>query len=67
MREIQVIYYVDANGEKRRVEQPKLKEDLQILQSIRKITSRGNHAEVKRKKDGHLTVYEVKKNIVAVE
>lgn len=30
------------------------------------ITDRGNNAEVKRKKDGSLTVYEVKKNIITV-
>lgn len=30
------------------------------------ITDRGNNAEVKRKKDGSFTVYEVKKNIVTV-
>lgn len=30
------------------------------------ITDRGNNAEVRRKKDGSLTVYEVKKNIVTL-
>lgn len=30
------------------------------------ITERGNNAEVKRKKDGSFTVYEVKKNIVTL-
>lgn len=30
------------------------------------ITDRENNAEVKRKKDGSFTVYEVKKNIVTV-
>lgn len=30
------------------------------------ITDRGNNAEIKRKKDGSFTVYEVKKNIVKV-
>lgn len=39
--------------------------DKEIIKAIRDITSRGNHAEVKRKTDGTLTVYEVKKNIVA--
>ena len=29
-------------------------------------TDQGNNAEVKRKKDGTFTVYEVKKNIVTV-
>lgn len=33
---------------------------------ISAITDRGNNAEVRRKKDGTLTVYEVKKNIVTV-
>ena len=33
---------------------------------INAITNRGNNAEVRRKKDGTLTVYEVKKNIVTV-
>lgn len=40
--------------------------DKQIIDAIRKITSRGNDAEVRRKKDGTLVVLEVKKNIVTV-
>ncbi|MDB8696923.1 hypothetical protein [Mediterraneibacter gnavus] len=39
---------------------------LYLLDVISKITDRGNNAEVRRKKDGTLTVYEVKKNIVTV-
>ena len=35
-----------------------------IMKKIRAITARGNNAEVKRNKDGKLTVLEVKKNIV---
>ena len=37
-----------------------------LLDVISTITDRGNNAEVRRKKDGTLTVYEVKKNIVTV-
>lgn len=37
-----------------------------ILSVIIEITDRGNNAEIRRKKDGTLTVYEVKKNIVTV-
>lgn len=36
------------------------------MDAISAITERGNNAEVRRKKDGTLTVYEVKKNIVTV-
>ena len=39
---------------------------LYLLDVISIITDRGNNAEVRRKKDGTLTVYEVKKNIVTV-
>ena len=39
---------------------------LYLLDVISAITDRGNNAEVRRKKDGTLTVYEVKKNIVTV-
>ena len=41
------------------------KEDIRILDAIKKIVNKGSNAEVKRKKDGTLVVYEVKKNIVA--
>ncbi len=34
-----------------------------IMDAIKKIVEKGNNAEVKRKKDGTLIVYEVKKNI----
>lgn len=37
---------------------------LKLLSLIYEITDRGNNAEVKRKTDGSLTVYEVKKHIV---
>ena len=36
---------------------------LYLLDVISTITDRGNNAEVRRKKDGTLTVYEVKKNM----
>ncbi len=39
--------------------------DKKIIESIKKIVDRGNNAEVKRKRDGSLVVYEVKKNIIA--
>ena len=38
-------------------------DDVIIMKSIREITSRGNNAEVKRRSDGRLAVYEVKKSI----
>lgn len=38
-------------------------DDVLIMKSIREITSRGNNAEVKRRSDGRLAVYEVKKSI----
>ncbi len=39
---------------------------LYLMEVISTITDRGNNAEVRCKKDGSLTVYEVKKNIVTV-
>ena len=39
---------------------------MNLWKSVCAITDRGNNAEVKRKKDGSFTVYEVKKNIVTV-
>ncbi len=39
-------------------------DDSAIMSKIRGIIGRGNNAEVKGKKDGSLTVMEVKKNIV---
>ena len=36
-------------------------EDTAVLAAIRKITSKGNDAEVKMKPDGKLRVYEVKR------
>lgn len=38
--------------------------DKEVMRAIRLIVDRGNNAEVRRKRDGTLTVYEVKKNIV---
>lgn len=38
-------------------------DDKQVIEAIRKIVNRGNNAEVKKRKDGSLVVYEVKKNI----
>ena len=35
----------------------------QIIEAIKRIVERGNNAEVKRRKDGSLVVYEVKKSI----
>ena len=37
--------------------------DAEIVQTIRRITEKGNNAEVKRNGDGSLKVFEVKKNI----
>lgn len=39
--------------------------DKKVLEAIKRIVNNGANAEVKRKKDGTLVVYEVKKNIVA--
>lgn len=39
-------------------------DDSVIMSKIRSIIGRGNNAEVKGRKDGTLTVMEVKKNIV---
>lgn len=41
-------------------------EDTAVLAAIRLITDKGNDAEVKKAKDGTLSVYEIKKNRVAV-
>lgn len=41
--------------------------DRHIMELVRMITDRGNNAEIRRKSNGSLTVYEVKKNIVTVE
>lgn len=38
-------------------------DDVLIMKSIREITSRGNNAEVRRRSNGRLAVYEVKKQI----
>jgi hypothetical protein len=39
-------------------------DDRAVMKKIRAIMARGNNAEVKQKKDGTLTVLEVKKQIV---
>lgn len=39
------------------------KSDRQIMEAIRRITDSGGSAEVKRRKDGGLTVYKVRKEI----
>lgn len=40
---------------------------LNLVNAIMIITDKGNNAEVKRKSNGELTVYEVKKNIVSTD
>ena len=40
-----------------------LNDDVLIMKTIREITGRSNNAEVKRRSDGRLAVYEVKKSI----
>lgn len=37
----------------------------EMIETIRRITDRGNNAEVKKTKDGTFVVYEVKKHIVS--
>lgn len=37
--------------------------DKQLVETIRRICEKGNHAEVRLSKDGVLVVYEVKKTI----
>ena len=41
--------------------------DIQILNTIREITGRGNDAEVRKKRDGTFAVYEIKRNMVSVK
>lgn len=38
--------------------------DRKLIRRIKRITSCGNDAEIRRKKDGSLAVYEVKKRFV---
>lgn len=38
--------------------------DREVMEAIRRICAKGNNAEVKRRRDGTLVVYEIKKNIV---
>ena len=40
-----------------------MNDDALIMKTIREITSRGNNAEVRRRSNGKLAVYEVKKSI----
>ena len=40
-----------------------MNDDALIMKTIREITSRGNNAEVRRRSNGKLVVYEVKKSI----
>ena len=40
-------------------------DDKKVLAKIKRITARGHDAEIRRKKDGTLTIYEVKKNAVS--
>lgn len=42
-------------------------DDRHIMELVRLITDRRNNAEIRRKGNGSLTVYEVKKHIVTVE
>ena len=39
--------------------------DEKILTAIKAILKRGNNAEIRKKTDGTIVVYEVKKNIVS--
>lgn len=41
-----------------------VQKDLAIMATIRNIVNRGSNVEIKKKKDGTLTVMEVKKHIV---
>lgn len=56
-------YSSSQNKCKRDISAGMLNDDVLIMRSIREITSRGNNAEVKRRSDGRLAVYEVKKSI----
>ena len=53
-----------GKGCEKRILQP---EDLEMLNVIRKITSKGNDAEVRKKRDGTFAVYEIKRNMVTVK
>ena len=39
--------------------------DEKLMKAIREVIARGHNAEVRKKPDGTLVVYEIKKNIVA--
>ena len=38
----------------------------QIIEAINKILARGNNVQVRKKPDGSIVVFEIKKNIVTV-
>ncbi len=40
--------------------------DARVLKRIKRIIANGNNAEVKRRKDGSVAVYEVRKSIVEI-
>lgn len=56
-------YYKPISSDKKRCMRTDLSEEAQIMAAIRSITDRGHNAEVKRRSDGSLAVYEVKKRI----
>lgn len=56
-------YHSSQNKGKCDISAGVLNDDVLIMKSIREITGRGNNAEVKRRSDGRLAVYEVKKSI----
>ena len=55
--------YSSHNSRGHGVSASTMNDDAFIMKTIREITSRGNNAEVKRRSDGRLAVYEVKKSI----
>lgn len=55
--------YSSHNSRVHDVSASTMNDDVFIMKTIREITSRGNNAEVKRRSDGRLAVYEVKKSI----
>ena len=55
--------YSSHNSRVHDVSASTVNDDVFIMKTIREITSRGNNAEVKRRSDGRLAVYEVKKSI----
>ena len=55
--------YSSHNSRVHDVSASTMNDDVFIMKTIRETTSRGNNAEVKRRSDGRLAVYEVKKSI----